>query len=309
MYVKEINIFYFILKLRSVFIFLWIFLVSCSSLPLFNSSDKSSPPYHNKKVSPHRRPAANTLSFGALPEKPTVCSISLNLASERDIFKKHLGSDFNFVELFDQHNPHWLSRFCEKRIQCDILIISSHFSGGVFFGKLGKFTLNDLDHKFCTGSCQGVIKTPREVFLFGSRTVHENQPDIQSIDSYAKILLAEHGDLFSTMDMARGGAILRHLYLKPSMKTRMMRLFRYSRIYGFYDLAPTTAHLSGNLESYFKSLPHKDYKLHLSQFPINDNPYWTEAMKEGLSTRSFNGSFLSGGPLLMCTRSSDIITD
>ena len=44
------------------------------------------------------------------PQKPTFCSISLNTKKQKDVFKEHLGSFFNFVELFKSESSDWFEK-------------------------------------------------------------------------------------------------------------------------------------------------------------------------------------------------------
>src|SRR2546430_9137058 len=66
--------------------------------------------------------------FAAHAEKKTVCTITVNSADEREVFKRFLpADDYEFVELVERGRPDWLRSSCQKQVQCDVLLISGHF--------------------------------------------------------------------------------------------------------------------------------------------------------------------------------------
>src|SRR4051812_12263864 len=74
---------------------------------------------------------AALLSFAANAAPKTVCTITVNSADERDIFRRNLPpGDYKFVELVERGRKDWLASACQQRVQCDALIISGHFDGG-----------------------------------------------------------------------------------------------------------------------------------------------------------------------------------
>ena len=110
------------------------------------------------------------------------CSITLNSSDEIDFFKRNLpGEDFKFTELTsegDNFDQDWMKNACQRQKQgCDVLLISGHFAGEVFFGVNGKsgrrvFTHHLLD-KVCKNSCNHILKKPKLVFLFGGHTLSD----------------------------------------------------------------------------------------------------------------------------------------
>ena len=120
-------------------------------------------------------------------QKINFCSISINSTNEINQFKAKLpSSEFNFIEVtnpdYDYHTD-WTTSACEKLESsnrgCDILLISGHFAGEVFFG-VGRnsdkrvFTKHLL-RKMCDGSCDKLLKRPKLVMLFGGNTLHEQE--------------------------------------------------------------------------------------------------------------------------------------
>lgn len=126
------------------------------------------------------------LSSTALANKINFCSITLNSSDEISFFKKNLPTkDFNFIELTSMDtdfDSDWMEKSCKTHssVQCDILLISGHFAGEVFFGEnknSGRrvFTHHLLD-KVCNQSCDHILKSPKLVFLFGGHTLSNQDP-------------------------------------------------------------------------------------------------------------------------------------
>jgi hypothetical protein len=224
------------------------------------------------------------------PSKPTVCTMTINSEDEREIFKEYLGKDFNFIELVDEENDNWFQDSCRSNIQCDILVVSAHF-GGSFFGKSRhELPAERLENFSCQTSCSGILKKPREVFLFGCNTTAGKEPDARNAEEYADVLYNEHRDVYPTRAMAELHAAFRYSPVGPKTSQRMQRVFQNSRIYGFYSTAPSGKNIRPRLHRYFKSIESNDYINHLSQFPTTDeNLLWTKAMK-GQYIRSIDGN-------------------
>jgi hypothetical protein len=63
--------------------------------------------------------------------RKTVCTITVNSADEREVFRRNLPADqYDFVELVERGRPDWLASACRKGVRCDALVISGHFDGG-----------------------------------------------------------------------------------------------------------------------------------------------------------------------------------
>ena len=231
-------------------------------------------------------------------EKPTVCSITLNSEDERNVFKQHLKDRFNFIELVDPNDEEWLKKSCQSQIQCDVLLISGHF-GGTFFGVSGKISMEKLENNSCQSSCDGVFQAPKEVFLFGCNTMAGKKPDSRTMQEYADILYNQHRDVYTTRLMAEEAAAYRYSPLGAQTQDRMRSVFKNSRIYGFYSTAPIGPNIKPRLHNYLQSIPSKDYKTHLKQFPTEaENTLWSKSM-EGQYIRSMNGAKSFKNPI--CT--------
>ena len=270
-----------------------------SSLPYRKSYSK------NKALSSYRGPSSHKTQEEFSPldlqdldsTKPTVCSMTLNSKDEREVFRKHLGDTFNFVELVNPDDKEWLKKGCESQIQCDILVVSGHF-GGFFFGSSGRISMEALENRSCQNSCKGLFRSPKEVFLFGSNTMAGKQPDSRTMQEYADILYTEHRDVYRTKLMAEEAAAYRYSPLGTQIQDRMKKIFKNARIYGFYSTAPSGKKISHRLDKYFKSIP-KDYRSYLKKFPTEEkNTFWSKAMA-GQHIRSANGAKNSENPI--CT--------
>ena len=223
--------------------------------------------------------------------------MTLNSKDEREMFKKHLGDAFNFVELVNPDDKEWLKKGCESQISCDILVVSGHF-GGSFFGSSGRLSMEALENSSCQSSCKGLFKSPKEVFLFGCNTMAGKQPDSRTMQEYADLLYNEHRDVYHTRLMAEEAAAYRYSPLGTQTQDRMKKIFKNARIYGFHSTSPSGKNISPRLDKYLKSIP-EDYRSHLKKFPTEEeNTFWSKAMA-GQYIRSANGAKNSENPI--CT--------
>ena len=221
----------------------------------------------------------------AVTQKPTVCTVTINSSEEKDIFQSYLGDDFNFVELteFRENEKNWFLGACKAGIECDILVISGHF-GGSFFGKSNyRLSLTELQRRSCQQACDGILKKPKEVFLFGCNTTAGKTPDHRTPEEYTRVLV---NDGFSRRQAEQISAF-RYSPIGQQTQDRMKQVFPNSRIYGFHSQAPLGRKMVPRLKSYFDSIP--NYKNHLGQFPTSqENKLWSSAMK-GQWIRSVDG--------------------
>ena len=299
-------------KKFTLILLLCFFGLSCSSLNIRPSFLYSKSYSKNKSLSFHRGPSSfktqeefTPLDLKTLDStKPTVCSMTLNSKDEREMFKKHLGNAFNFVELVNPDDEEWLKKGCESQIQCDILVVSGHF-GGSFFGSSGRLSMEALENSSCQSSCKGLFESPKEVFLFGCNTMAGKQPDSRTMQEYADILYNEHRDVYPTRLMAEEAAAYRYSSLGTQTQDRMKKVFKNARIYGFYSTSPSGKNISPRLHEYFKSLP-EDYRSHLKKFPTDEeNTFWSKAMN-GQYIRSANGAKNSENPICILFGSQPI---
>ena len=223
----------------------------------------------------------------AVEKKPTVCTITINSSDEKEVFKSYLGGEFNFVELTDfkeQGDKDWFLGACKQGLECDILVVSGHF-GGSFFGETDyRLSLSELQRRSCQRICDGILKRPKEVFLFGCNTTAGKNQDHRTPEEYTRVLI---NDGFSRRQAEQISAF-RYSPIGEEMRDRFQQVFPHSRIYGFHSQAPLGLHIVPRLNEYFESI--SDYESHLEGFPTEDeNLLWSSAMK-GQWIRSVNGN-------------------
>jgi hypothetical protein len=213
---------------------------------------------------------ALALSVQAQAVQKTVCTLTINSTNERELFKKNLpAEDFKFVELTDydtanritdRNESQWLKRACEAGVQCDIIVASGHF-GGFFFGSSGyQLTVPALENHSCNNTCDGILKRPKEVFLFGCNTLAEKGKDSRTQQQYIDVLISDG----YRPDMATQVAETRYGAVGSTFKDQMRRVFAgVPHIYGFSSVSPSGANVAPALRKYFQSIP--NYSAHLDQ--------------------------------------------
>jgi hypothetical protein len=200
----------------------------------------------------------------------TVCTVTINSSDEKQSFIRNLpAGDFKFVELTDydtttkgaeRGESQWFKNACEARVQCDVLMVSAHF-GGFFFGATGyQLGVPSLEQKSCSNSCDGILKKPKEIFLFGCNTLAEKGKDSRTQQQYVDVLIHDgyRPDLAMQVAETRYGAV------GSTFKDQMRRVFAgVPHIYGFSSVAPAGANVSPDLNRYFRSIP--NYSAHLDE--------------------------------------------
>ena len=198
--------------------------------------------------------------------KKLVCTVTLNSDNEKNAFVRYLdNSEFDFVELAPQEGsferdhvsePAWFRRACREKVQCDILVVSGHF-GGNFFGETGlTLPLQALEKAACDTSCDGILKHPQEVYLFGCNTLASKKPDGRSVGQYYQVLVNEGVPAGAASQIAA----YRYSPVGGSFHDRMARLFsRTPRIYGFSSIAPLGEHIEPGLQKYFEAATGRGY--------------------------------------------------
>jgi len=187
--------------------------------------------------------------------KKNLCTITINSNDEAELFKSQLSSKlWNFIELAPQGHEasqqDWFSKSCRDDVRCDVLVISGHF-GGTFFGS-SKLTLSmeDLERNSCDKKCDGILKQPREVFLFGCNTLATKKKDHRSPEEYMQVLL---NDGFSA---AQASQIVSFRYsgFGDSFKQSMTQIFAATpRIYGFTSVGPSGKKVAPLLKNYLQA--------------------------------------------------------
>jgi hypothetical protein len=166
-----------------------------------------------------------TLAFGphAFAAKQTVCTITVNSANEREAFRAHLPADrFEVVELVERGRPDWLRAACERKVSCDVLVVSGHFAGTEFYSSRPdadeSLRVDEIERAQCSDSCPGLFAGLKEVYLFGC-------------DSLKPEAVKDHGE---------------------ASRDAMRRLFAGTPlIYGFSSLAPYGRVAGPMLDRYF----------------------------------------------------------
>lgn len=185
--------------------------------------------------------------------KETICYISINSTHERELFKSYY-PEANHVELVPQNESSynkrdWFREACRSNIICDKLVISGHF-GGIFVGESG-FTLStqELEKYSCLNSCDNIIKSPKEVYLFGCNTLATKDSDRRTLEEYVDVLVR---DGFNPSD-AQLFAALRYSPIGRSFKQSMESIFSNSNLlFGFDSIAPSGANVSEKLKTYLQ---------------------------------------------------------
>jgi hypothetical protein len=117
-------------------------------------------------------------SIEAHAEKRTVCTITVNSADEREVFRQRLPEgEYEFVELVERGRPDWLASACRQGVRCDLLVISGHFDSGTEFysdrlAQRESLAVAEMERASCSDSCPGVFSQLKEVYLFGCNTMN-----------------------------------------------------------------------------------------------------------------------------------------
>lgn len=212
--------------------------------------------------------ASALFASSAFARKATVCTVTINSSDERELFKKTLNPrDFEFVELtrFGEQKigESWFEAACAEKIQCDVLLVSAHF-GGSFFGTMTdfKWTTDTIENKSCQNSCDGILKNPKEVYLFGCNTLAGKQRDRRTPEEYLQVLLRDNID----RQQAERIVAARYGPFGSSFGDVMARNFEtVPMIYGFDSVGPSGTSVKKYLKSYLTKVG--DFKKHLA---LND---------------------------------------
>ena len=190
-------------------------------------------------------------SLEAHADKKTVCTMTINSADEAKMFKKFLSpQEFNFVELTASDDSQWLSKACEKKINCDVLLISGHFAGSFFGSSRIRLPFEDLEIHSCKSECDGIFKRPKEVFLFGCNTLAGKGKDTRTPEQYRQRLLDEG----FTAVQAEQVVAFRYSPIGQSFNDRMARTFSNAQqIIGFNSVSPLGKDIAPMVANYLKN--------------------------------------------------------
>ncbi len=184
-------------------------------------------------------------------DKKNVCMMTINSSNEADTFKKFLSpQEFNFVELTKLDESQWLSKACEKKVNCDVLIISGHFAGSFFGTSRIRMPIEDLEIHSCKSECEGIFKRPKEVFLFGCNTLAGKGKDTRTPQQYRQRLLDEG----FTSQQAEQVVAFRYSPLGQSFNDRMARTFSGAQqVIGFNSVSPLGKDIAPMVANYLKN--------------------------------------------------------
>ncbi len=186
-------------------------------------------------------------------EKKTVCTITVNSADEKEMFRQRLPKDkFQFVELVEHGRPDWLASACQTGVQCDVLVISGHFAGTNFFSEeiaTQEFLpVDEMERVSCSDSCPGMFSKLKEVYLFGCNTLNGEGLDSDALDPVRSLTR-----LNPTRPEERQTRATNALHGETN-RDRMRRIFSdVPVIYGFSSKAPLGQAAAGMLSHYFQN--------------------------------------------------------
>lgn len=221
------------------------------------------------------------------PTKQTACFITLNSDEEKTEFTKNIRTKMNIVELADAKKK--VFRFEEAiaaDTRCDLIVISGHFAG-TFMGNLGlSLRLEELESKSCDPRYAKLLRSAKEVYLFGCNTLASKEKDRRSPEEYIQVLMQ---DGFSSI-MAQQIAAFRYSPLGAEFKDRMRKVFSNSKthIYGFSSIGPSGKTVLPFLEKYF--LRTKNYT---SFFSGRKDCSLNDSEQEDLFVKSLNGTAIT----------------
>jgi hypothetical protein len=194
---------------------------------------------------------------GAQAAPKTVCTVTINSADEREMFKRHLTSDqYRFVELVQGGQPDWFTAACRRGVTCDVLVISGHFDDGTEF-YTDRFedrevlTVHEMQRASCSTSCSGVFSQLKEVYLFGCNTLKNDPRNLASGEIERSLLRSGH----SSADAQRVASSLNARY-GESNRERLRHIFKdVPVLYGFSSKAPLGRYAGPLLDRYFQTAP------------------------------------------------------
>jgi hypothetical protein len=172
--------------------------------------------------------------------KRTVCTITVNLPDEKEMFRQRLPEDqYQFVEFVERGRPDWLASACRQGVRCDLLVVSGHFDGSTEFYSdqlaASEFLpVVEIERASCSDSGPGLFSQLKEVYLFGCDTL--NADAVKSMSSDVGRSLVRAGRSQAVAQRLAGTLDQRH---GESGRDRMRRIFmNVPVIYGFSSIAP-----------------------------------------------------------------------
>ncbi len=200
---------------------------------------------------------AGATSHAALAAQKTVCTITINSADEREVFKRHLpAGDYRFVELVRHGQPDWFAQACRERVSCDALIISGHFDDGTEFytdryEDREALPVTELQQAACSASCGNLFGQLKEVYLFGCNTLKSDPRNVAGGEALRSLIRAGKTEA----EAQRIASAWSERY-GESNRERLRHIFKNVPVlYGFSSKAPLGRTAGPLLERYFQTAP------------------------------------------------------
>src|SRR5215831_3410928 len=129
----------------------------------------------------------------AFAQKQTVCTVTVNSSDEKESFRRNLPADrFDFVELVEHGRSDWLRSACERKVSCDVLVVSGHFAGAEFYSSRPEVNetlkVDEMERATC-GACPDLFAHLKEVYLFGCDSL-KDEPVRTAIPEIVRGLVA-----------------------------------------------------------------------------------------------------------------------
>ena len=195
-------------------------------------------------------------SAAAHADQKTVCTVTVNSADEREVFRQSLPADrYRFVELLERGRSDWLASACQQKVSCDVLVVSGHFAGTEFYSSKvdvpESFTVDEIERVACSDSCPDLFSRLKEVYLFGCDSLKPEAVRSASPEIVRGLVAAGQ----SRADAERFARALSERHAESS-RDRMRRAFpNVPVIYGFSSLAPYGRVAGPMLQTYFRGSP------------------------------------------------------
>ncbi len=189
-------------------------------------------------------------------DKQTVCTVTVNSADEREVMRRNLAPDrFDFVELVEHGRPAWLASACERKVRCDVLVVSGHFAGDQFYSSRPEVNetlgVDEMERVACSASCPELFAHLKEVYLFGCDSL-KAQPVRSAMPEVIRDLVRAGTAPAEAQRIALASSE-RHA---EDARDRMRRIFAgVPVIYGFSSLAPYGRTAGPLLQRYFDTAP------------------------------------------------------
>lgn len=173
----------------------------------------------------------------------TFCTVTINSPDEREALRRAFPGR-QFVELTDYAPANdtsgaaWLAAACHEGIQCDVLLISGHFANRFFGSTPFDLPIATLEQRSCEARCDGVLKRPKLVFLFGCNSLASKRPDRRTPAQYREILVEDGLD----PGRADRAVALRYYPLGDATRARIQKVFSPGTlVFGFSSISPLGA--------------------------------------------------------------------